>query len=155
MKNAEVSRQWQKLDAAIKKAFSSTTQLELQAHWARYFCVLASGFIENALKELYTEFVKRTCHNQVSSYAGSQLSHLKNPNAERFLQVARAFDARWASDIDAFMGSFGGKDAIDAIMNHRHLIAHGKDTTITIVRLRDYLNKALDVLERIEVHTNP
>jgi hypothetical protein len=155
MKSAEVSRQLQRLRAAITQALASTAHLELQAHWARYFCVLTAGFLENAIKEILGDFIRRTCHNQVRRYAATELGRLRNPNGEKFLQLMHGFDTSWAADLEVFMSDGGRKDALDAIMNHRHLIAHGKDSQITIVALRDYISKAAAVLERLEHHVNP
>jgi hypothetical protein len=48
------------------------------------------------------------------------------------------------------MSQNGRKDAIDSIMNNRHLIAHGKDSGITVARVNDYLRKCIEVIEFIE-----
>ena len=44
----------------------------------------------------------------------------------------------------------GRKDAIDSIMSNRHLIAHGKDSTISLVRVSEYLKKSVEVVEFLE-----
>ena len=59
MKNQEVSRQLQRLQSLIKRTnAASRGDIEMQAHWAKYLCVLSAGFLENALKEIYAEFVR-------------------------------------------------------------------------------------------------
>lgn len=155
MKNAEVSRQHAKLTSAIKKAAASTTDLELHAYWARYFCVIAAGFIENALKELLGDHIRRRSTGAVRKYANGMVLRLQNPNTEKIVQLIANFDDSWAVDIKTFAETNGGKDAIDAIMRHRHSICHGKDSLITIVSLQGYIAKTLDVLERLETHTDP
>lgn len=155
MKNAEVSRQHAKLTSAIKKALGATTDLELQAYWARYFCVIAAGFIENALKELLGDHIRRRSTGAVRNYANGVLLRLHNPNTEKIVQLVANFDNSWAADIKKFAETNGRKDAIDAIMRHRHRICHGEDSLITIVSLQGYIAKTLDVLERLETHTDP
>ena len=48
------------------------------------------------------------------------------------------------------MDEEGRKDAIDSIMANRHLIAHGKNSGISLVRVKDYLEKSIEVIEFIE-----
>ncbi|MGA9453625.1 MAG: HEPN domain-containing protein [Verrucomicrobiia bacterium] len=57
------------------------------------------------------------------------------------------------SDLELFLESNGRKDAIDSVMNNRHQIAHGKNSGITIARVRGYLDKAEEVLNFIERQT--
>ncbi len=44
----------------------------------------------------------------------------------------------------------GPKEAIDSIMANRHRIAHGRDSGITVARVREYLDKSVEVVEFIE-----
>lgn len=125
-------------------------QLELQAHWARYLCVLAAGFLENALSEVYSRYAKGSANTQVSNYVQAVLGKIQNPKSGKFLDTARAFDRAWEESLAAFIDDDGRKDAIDAIMANRHLIAHGKDSGISLVRVKEYLRKSIEVVEFIE-----
>ena len=78
------------------------------------------------------------------------LSRTQNPKAARFIETAQAFKKIWGEELEAFMNQEGRKDAIDPIMNNRHLIAHGKDSGITVARANDYLKKCVEVIEFIE-----
>lgn len=155
MKNPEISRQIQSLEALMKKATASTQDVELLSHWARYFCVRTAGIIENGIAEIYSEFAKRTSARQVGSYAASRLKTIQNPNAEKITIVARSFDAHWASALEKYLEEDGRKDAIDSVMNNRNQIAHGKDVGITIPRISEYLEKSEEVLEFIESQVRP
>ena len=60
MKNASLVRQLQRLNWLIDNTRrASGDQLELQAHWGRYLCVLVAGFLENAIGEIYSEYARR------------------------------------------------------------------------------------------------
>jgi hypothetical protein len=155
MKNARAASELQRLNAAMKHAIASTVQLELQAHWARYFCVLAAGFLENAVKAIIGDFIGRTATTPVGNFARAELLRLQNPNPERLLQLVRNFDHAWATDLEAFMGINGGKEAIEALMNNRHQIAHGRQSQIGMVALQGYIAKTVDVLERLESYVDP
>jgi hypothetical protein len=125
-------------------------QLELRAHWARYICVLASGFLENSLREIYSSYARSCSAPAVGDYVEAQLERVQNPKSSRFVETAQAFNKKWASDLTAFLEENGRKEAIDAIMANRHQIAHGKDSGITLARISDYLDKSVHVIEFIE-----
>lgn len=151
MKSNALVSQKQRLDWLIKEAEKfQGDQLELQAHWARYLCVLAAGFLENALSEVYSNYAKSAANAQVSNYVEAALRQIKNPKAGRFINTARAFDRSWEESLVTFIETDGRKDAIDAIMANRHLIAHGKDSGISLVRVKSYLKKSIEVVEFIE-----
>jgi hypothetical protein len=151
MKNREINRQLQSLDALVKKTRRACgNDLEMQAHWARYFCVLSAGLIENALAEIYQDFVRGAASQPVANFTNSSLSKIQNPKTSRFVEIARAFNPVWAADLESYVNNDGRKDAIDSIMANRHLIAHGKHSGITITRVTEYLRKATEVLEFIE-----
>jgi|SRR5712691_6153845 hypothetical protein len=151
MENAQLTRQLQKLRSLFQRTAQASSQdLELQAHWGRYLCVLVAGFLENALTEIYTDFVKNAASEPVASFASSILARIQNPNAQRFLETARSLKPSWADDLEQFLGEKGRKDAIDSIMANRHLIAHGRDSSITVARVNDYLEKCVEVIDFIE-----
>lgn len=151
MKNAEIARQLSAIRALIKKSSVATAgDMELQAHWARYVCVLSAGLLENTIVDLYSDFVGRNAHKPVADYAAVQIAKIQNPKTQRFIDVARSFKDSWADDLEKFVEQDGRKEAIDAIMANRHQIAHGKDSNITVARVSDYLNKAEAVMKFIE-----
>lgn len=151
MKSRPLVSEKQRLDWLIKEASNfQGDQLELQAHWARYLCVLAAGFLENALSDVYSRYAKASANAQVSNYVEAMLVKIQNPKSSKFLDTARAFDRSWEESLATFIEVGGRKDAIDAIMANRHLIAHGKDSVISLARVKEYFKKSIEVVEFIE-----
>jgi len=151
MRLLSLSSQHQRLHWLISQASQfENDQFELQAHWARYVCVLASGFLENALVEVYSHYARSCANPVVANFVESTLGKIQNPKASRFLQTAGAFNKTWEESLGVFLSSEGRKEAIDAIMANRHLIAHGKDSGITLARMKEYLSKSIEVIEFIE-----
>lgn len=151
MKNVGIAQQLSAIRALIKKSSAATaTDLELQAHWARYACVLAAGLLENAVVSFYSDFVSRKAPKPVADYATVQIAKIQNPKTQRFVDVSRMFKPSWADDLAKFVEVNGRKEAIDTIMANRHLIVHGKSSGITVARVSDYLDKAEEVLKFIE-----
>ena len=69
MKNIKVIRYQQRLD----NLFSKIEQLplddfELRSDWARYLCILVSGFLETGIREIYTEYAKNKASPYIVNY---------------------------------------------------------------------------------------
>lgn len=151
MKNQEMSRQLQRLESLFKRAGeASNGDLDLQSHWARYLCVLVSGFVENGVKEIYSEFVSRGASKPVADYAISYLATIQNPKAEKILAITGSFKKEWRDELAKYLEEDGRKDAVDSIMTNRHQIAHGKDVGITLARVQGFFKKIADILAFIE-----
>lgn len=113
-------------------------QVELRSHWARYLCVLASGFLENALRETYGAYARSCSNSFVANFVESRLRQIQNPKAARFLETAGAFSSEWRDKLQEVLDDDGNGAAIDAIVTNRNSISHGKDSDITLARLNDY-----------------
>ena len=152
MRNQELSRQLQRLNSLIERTTgASTGDIELQAHWAKYLCVLCAGFLENALTEIYTEYAGLSANKSVAGYVARQLERIQNPNAQKILSTTYQFKKTWGEALETYLAQDGRKEAIEAIMNNRHKIAHGEDSNITILRIREYLSKIVEVVEFMEM----
>ena len=153
MQNRELSRQIQQLNSLVQRADeASNSNAELQSEWAKYLCVLAAGLLENAIKELYTEFAKRKVAAPIASYVSSSLSPIKNPKHDVFLRIAAAFNDGWKTELENYLIDNERGVAINSIISNRHLIAHGqsRNSSITVARLKDFLSRSIEALEFIE-----
>lgn len=156
MRNPEVARQMQRFSSLYSDAKdASADNMQLQAHWARYLCILLSGLVENGIKELYSDYIKVSAQKPVADYAIAYLQTIQNPKAEKILTTVGAFKKEWRQQLEDFVSEKGRKDAIDSVMSNRNNIAHGKDVGITLVRLHDFYKKIIEVLEYIENQCNP
>jgi len=155
MHNKELARQLQILTSLVSKTSIATGgDIEMQSHWAKYLCVLSAGFLENALSEIYINFTRNVSPEPVANYASSVLSKIQNPNCTKFIDIATAFKPDWGKKLEDFVNDEGRKEALDSIMANRHLIAHGKNSGITVARLKDYLDKSVQVIIFIENQCN-
>ena len=153
MRNSELNRQRQRLESLFKRTRSATSDdVEIQAHWAKYLCVLCAGFIENAYTEIYCGFIDSAASEPVAKYARKQISKTQNPKISKFLETSRDFKVDWAEQLEKYTGEEGRGDAIDSIMLNRHKIVHGGDSNsrITLVQLREWYLKSLEILDYLE-----
>lgn len=84
MRNVEVTRFKNQLDHLFSQV-AHIEDTELQSHWAKYLCVLVSGFIETSIKAIYSEYVKRKAAPYVANYVGSALAGFQNPKMEKII----------------------------------------------------------------------
>ena len=153
MRNRTLAAQLDSLKSLLGSTDAATGgDIELIGHWGRYLCVLTAGFLENALKEVYGEFVRGAASPQVTRFAMAKLEGISNPKAGRFVETAESFNPTWAADLRTFLNEDGGqrRNAIDSIMNNRHQIAHGGNVQISVGRVRQHLPGCIEVVEFLE-----
>ncbi len=155
IKNREIHRQLQKLNDLLDKTKQLEDKpIEFQSHWARYVCVFTAGFIENSVKELFLDYTSSSSSGPVVNYMSSTLKRIQNPKTRRMIEIMSAFKKEWGKEFEAYVNEDNRKDAIDSIMQNRHQISHGKDSGITINRLKTYLPKVIQVIEFTEKNFN-
>ena len=127
----------------------STADLEVRSDFARYLCILVSGFVETALSELAAEHCRKRSASTVSNYAQSQLARLQNVKSERLLQLMGAFDPKMRIEIEQFIDG-PRKDALDSVVDLRNKIAHGESVGVTYVRIKDYYKRISEIIDFVE-----
>lgn len=152
MKRTRAFQHKQRLDSLFKKAKASpafSDDPELQSHWARYLCVLASAYLETAVREIYSSFAQERASQEVANFVRHRLQQFRNPNMDRILQIAAAFRADWR---DKLIAATSGApfDAVNSIVENRHKIAHGRDVALTLTQISNYYKDALKVVSAIE-----
>lgn len=148
MKNIEVVRYQQRLDNLFEK-IKDISDLELQSHWARYLCILVSGYLETSVRAIYSEYSGNRANENVANYVSSRLERFQSPKMGNILELTRAFSLQWAEDLqNATEGEL--KESVDSIVANRHNIAHGRDSGISYTRIREYYQNAIKVIELIE-----
>jgi allophanate hydrolase subunit 1 len=154
MKTQEVVRQQAVIRQLIRRATHevSIRDLEMQAHWGKYVCVLTSGYVENIVRNIYGAYIEKTAHTaQTKKYAKRQLEGIQNPKSEKLIGIASSFDDKWGRDLEDFMNLNFRKEAINSIMSNRHLIAHGRSSGITLAKVDQYFVRASEIAVFIEI----
>jgi hypothetical protein len=149
MKNSTVISYKKRLDYLFEKVDSLSGDLELQGHWARYLCVLVSGFLETSVIAIYSQYAQAKATPNVAKYVAHGLDGFTNPNMTRIIQVASCFNAQWGTTLEQqTAGKI--KDAVDSICANRNSIAHGKNTGISYVSIKQWYKDAITVVELLE-----
>jgi hypothetical protein len=147
---AQVYALRKRLDATFARvAALKETDLEVQSDFARYLCVLVSGYVETVIAQIAIEHCERRAQVTVTNYAGAQLARVQNVNADRLLQTVGYFNPAWRHELEAFIDG-PRKDALDSVIALRNEIAHGKHVGVTYGRIRDYYALIREVVDFIE-----
>jgi hypothetical protein len=145
---AEVTRLKQRLDATFQRVAGIGSDLELQSDFARYLCVLVSGYLERAVAELVLEHARRSGNPSLQRFVELNTRRFTNANAERLQNLLGSFDPDWRQTLESFLVD-ELKDAVDSIVNLRNTIAHGGSVGLTYQRISDYYARVQRVVDRI------
>ena len=149
MRNSEVLRRKQRLDYVFAQTRNVSQDPEILAHWARYLCILVSGFLESSIRTLYGDYTRRAAAPNIVNFVEGELKFFQNAKMEKIIALAGSFSLAWAEELKG--ASEGAvKDAVDSIVANKNSIAHGESVGITVARVQRYYERTLEVLETIE-----
>lgn len=147
MNSSRVASLRRRLDDTFRRVSSiQTADVEVLSDFARYLCVLVSGYLETVVAELALEHCRHHCSPTVLAYVDSQLQRFQNPNAERVLQLVGAFDSKWRADLETFIDG-ERRDAVNSVVALRNQIAHGESVGLTYARIREYYEQIKEVVD--------
>jgi hypothetical protein len=70
--SGESTRYKNKLDALFEKV-KEIQDMELKSEWAKYLCVLVSGYLEVSIREIHVEYARRRADENVTNYVSKTL----------------------------------------------------------------------------------
>lgn len=137
----------------IQTAFARASLLrddqELLADFAKYLCIIVSGFIEKSLMEIVLEHARRTGAPSLQKFVEHKTSRFTSANSENILKLLGSFDSHWRSQVEKLLID-EYKAAFDSIVDLRHQIAHGKSVGVTYVRVNKYFRDVIFMIDRIQ-----
>jgi hypothetical protein len=144
----EVHRQRTRLDAKFKRISSVVFDAELQSDYAKYLCVLTTGFLECALYELLVAYSKDKSAPASAKFIESQLNRWANPGAEKITSLLGSFDVAWRSKIEIYLVD-EKKDAVNSLVALRHKIAHGESVGTSYSQVKGYFDVVSKLVDEI------
>jgi hypothetical protein len=143
---AQVSRLRSRLEATLARAPQPAADIEVQSDFAKYFCVLVSGFLENALVALVLDIAQRRSSPEVSLFVERQLEYWMNPNSEKIIRLLGDFSPDWRSAVESYLVD-ERKAAVNSLVALRHKIAHGESVGTSMTQVKAYYTTVLDVVK--------
>lgn len=145
---AEVSRLRKRLDATFSRVPASSTDLEMQADYAKYLCVLVSGFFENAIVALVLDYVERRSSSEIASFVERQLDRWTNPNTEKITNLFGTFSTNWRILLADYLVD-QRKDSLNSLVALRHKIAHGESVGTSLSQVKEHYKVVLEVVDHL------
>jgi hypothetical protein len=154
--NPRILSHKQKIDELFSSV-STVTNPQDQSEWAKYLCVLVSGFIEQSIRVLLEEYCKKRADLTIQKYVIRQIGDITNCKTNKIREILGKFSDGWKSDFDREIEAKSRvidqiRNSLDSVVANRHDIAHGKSVGMsysTISRWYDSVKVAVDVLEDI------
>jgi hypothetical protein len=120
-----------------------------KAYLTYYLCVRVSGFIEDCVRTVFSDYVDANSKNSVKTFAIAKLKKFPNPTWSAILALTKDFDENWAKQLKTNVDN-SCSDAVDSIVTNRNIIAHGGSSSITLNELEGYYRKAIQVIDELE-----
>jgi hypothetical protein len=139
------------ITARLDRVFEAADKVdddEIKSHLARYLCVLTSGYLEESVKMLITNYVAAKAAPFVMNHINSTTNNIMNLNSTKIGQFLNSFSNGWKDEFDNCL-SDEEKDAIDSVVANRHLIAHGGNVGVSYVRIKEWHKNIKHVIEKI------
>jgi len=144
----EVSRLKRRLDATFERAPPPTAEIELQSDFARYLCVLVSGFLENAIVALVLDFAQRRSSTEIAAFVERELGYWTSPNSEKICSLLGSFSPDWRKQSELFLVD-ERKEGVNSLVALRHKIAHGESVGTSLSQVKAYYATVVRVLDFI------
>ena len=138
---SEIQRLQRSLDDVFARADSDEHDLEVRGDLARYACLRLAGFLEQTLLSLGRHCAGKMSGGQAQAFAMSHLRKSFNPSSEAILKFIGRFDVKWRAELEDLFGTDELGQTISAVVGIRNELAHGKDQSVSIGRLREYRKK--------------
>ena len=149
MNNSQIIANKDRLDFLFEKVKILPEDLELQAHWARYLCVLVSGFLEKSISLILKEYTKNNSSPCVVNFVEKKIGRFQNAKMERILELIASFNSDWANALKKEL-SDETKDSVDSIVANKNNIVHGASVGITYSRIKKYYEDSVILIEKTE-----
>ena len=114
---------------------------------------LSYGYVETSVRTILQEYTKNKSHQFISNFVEKRLEQFRNATMNNIKSLIQAFSQSWVEsiieDIDHEI-----IDAVNSLANNRHQIAHGKNTAVSFVYVKNWHTKSVDLIKYLEHLTN-
>ncbi|MEB5487872.1 HEPN domain-containing protein [Burkholderia pseudomallei] len=142
------------MDATFSRAPDPNADPEFQADFAKYLCVLVSGYLESALCALLLGFAQTRSSGDVASFVERQLGPWTNPKAEKIIDLFGSFNQDWRNNLTAYLVD-QRKDSVNSLVALRHKIAHGESVGTSLSQIRSHYRIANEVIDHVADLVDP
>ena len=145
---AEVARHRRQPDTTFSRAGGLHADGELLSDFARYLCVLVSGYVEQTTVELLIEYARTHSDTRIQRHVERGVRRVTNLNTQRLIDLVGTLDPAWRTELEKFIVD-EYKDALDGIVALRNNVAHGRYVGVTMLRANEYYMRVKKIIDRV------
>lgn len=155
MKNPKVIEDKERLDLLFAKINDINEDDELKAHLVSYSCVRVSGFIQQSIREIVSEYAEgldgsdKFLRWEKGEFTKPRIRDFQNPNIRNIRVLIRSFDRDWEIRVRSKLTD-RMIDAIKSVNSNRNKIAHGESAVISLEQLQSWYDDVVSAIEIIE-----
>lgn len=149
-----------KLNNLFKSEITASTEgqiaeITIQSNWAKYLCILTSGYLEQSVKEIIFEYIsKHSKSEELIKYAENSWQKSRNFSYDKLLHTMGLFNNEWEANLALwFELDDKRKSDINSLVKWRNDIAHGNEantTGITINSAKSKYDTVVSLVDKIE-----
>ena len=144
-----VYRETQRLQAAETLVAHLPDDDELRSHFAKYMCVLTSGYLEECVRLLLRNYCQHQAGPAVFRFVESAIADITGLKEDKLKALLEQFDPEWARRFEAH-STQQHKDALDSVVANRHLIAHGRYMGISLGTSLSYTTRVKEAVRILD-----
>lgn len=151
-----VTKSLHEISSRLDRVFESFRIIdddEIKSHYARYLCILTSGYLEESIKIIIKNYVMKRASPTISNHINSSISNLTNLKTERIGKYLNTFNSEWKEKFEKEL-THEEKTAIDSIVENRNQIAHGKNVGVSYIGVKEWYKNVKRVVEKIALIVN-
>jgi len=149
MKNPRLLVKQKQIEDLFTEIGSFIGDPEVKAYLTYYLCIRVSGFLEDCVRSVFSEYVDGNSQNYVKTFVGEKLRKIPNPTWSAIVSLAKDFNDNWSIQLKSNVEK-PSTDAVDSIVYNRNIIAHGGTSSITLSELENYYKAAINVINELE-----
>lgn len=149
MKNAKLLAEKKVIDNLFTEIENFIGDPYIKSLLTYYLCIRISGFLENSIRIIYTDYSNPNAKGNVFTFVGNKLKKFPNPTWSAILNLANDFDPNWKANIKNNIKP-NQLTSLESINVNKNAIAHGGSSNITLSDLHSYYNDMVMLIDDVE-----
>lgn len=100
MKNPRLLAKQKQIEDLFTEIGTFTGDPQVKAYLTYYLCIRVSGFIEDCVRSVFSEYVDRNSKNSVTTFVSEKLRKIPNPTWGAIISLAKDFSDNWSPSLN-------------------------------------------------------
>lgn len=144
-------------ERTLTKAGRADASSEDDMWLTRFLVVRTCGYLERVITDCTTDFIQQKTGGPVTTFALSSLPHSINPSPIKISSLLKRLSPALEEEFQCWLkeGTGRRKEDLDALVERRNQIAHGRNDNLGPRRAREILETVLETAEWVISRLSP